>query len=217
MNKLFEAIDRLDIFTLNESFRDYDKQIYDLEDQIDELKNELVIYEPDEPEFTDINNKIDQLQQQIEEVKSKQQDDYRNEMKNLPPKSNKTDFPGFDITQADLLSRTDFIPGNKNRDYALDKGNYIDSYIAEITPEQYLELCSKYGWGKEMEYSLDNIWKHLPSSDVEYIDKMADAMKNGTIFRLPFIDIKDHSQEGRHRALAAIKAGIKTIPCLIIC
>lgn len=216
MNKLFEAIDKLNTFTLIESFREFDKQINDLEDQVYDLKDELVIYEPDEPEYTKINNQIDQLNKQINGLKAKQQDAYREEMKDLPPATSKTSFPGFDITQADSSFRTYFIPGNENREYVLNKGNYIDSYITEITPEQYLELCSKYGWRKEMEYSLDNIWSHLPDDDKEYVDKMAQAMKDGTIFRLPFIDIKDHSQEGRHRALAAMRAGIRTIPCLII-
>lgn len=218
MNKLYEIIDGVDLVTVTEAFRDYDDKINDIENQIWDLEDELKRYDSDldKEEFEEVSNKIKELEQQKSDLKDEQDKEYQKFIKTLPKETNKRDFVGFNIDETDPSYWSSFIPGSKDREYVMDKEGITLAYITEITPEQYLELCSGYGWSKVYKYSIENIMSRLPAGDEEYIDQMAEAMKNGVKFKLPFIDIKHHGQEGRHRALAAMKAGIKTIPCLIL-
>lgn len=105
--------------------------------------------------------------------------------------------------------------GNKDREYVMKKNGYTLAYIAEITPEEYLLLCGKYGWGN-IYTDIEEIKKQMSDRDWKNINEMAELMKQGHKFGLPYVDILRQGQEGRHRALAAEVAGIKTIPCLII-
>ncbi len=219
MKNLYNRLDKLienDTYII-ESFRSYDKDLDNIDDELYDLQDELEMLdsELDKDDYEEVLGKIEDLKSRREEIKAKQDEEYKDLIPTLPKETSKTDFPGFDITETDPPYWSQFIPGNKDRDYMMNKEGYDYAYIAELTPEQYLELCSLYGWGEEREYSLDSIRRGLVRDD-DYIGKMADAMKSGTKFKLPFVDIKKHGQEGRHRALAAIEAGIETIPCLIL-
>lgn len=219
MKNLYNGLDELveNHTYIIESFRSYDKELSDIEDKLYDLKDELEMLDPelDKEWYNETKSEIDLLQSKYNEVKSRQDKEYQELLPTLPKETTKTNFPGFDITETDPPYWSQFIPGNKDRDYMMNKDGYSLAYIAELTPEEYLELCSLYGWGEEREYSLDSIRRGLVR-DGDYISNMADSMKSGTRFKLPFIDIKKHGQEGRHRALAAIEAGIETIPCLIL-
>ena len=105
--------------------------------------------------------------------------------------------------------------GNKNRDYMMKKYGYTLAYIAEVTPDEYLLLCGKYAW-KNIFTSVEQIENDMRDYDWKNIHEMAELMKQGQKFGLPYVDVLNQGQEGRHRALAAKEAGIKTIPCLII-
>lgn len=203
---------------LLESYRDYTDDIDILEMDIEDLYDNLNYAKSydDEEEIEYYEEEIAKKEKELEELKAKWQKEYDDFKKTLPPETNKTDFPNFNLTETDPSFWESFIPGHKDRDYLMKKYGYTLAYIAEVTPEQYLQLCSKYGWNKEREYSLDNIIKGLPEKDTSYLDTMTKAMERGEKFDLPFIDVLKNSQEGRHRALAAMKAGIKTIPCLIL-
>lgn len=97
----------------------------------------------------------------------------------------------------------------------MNKYNYILAYIAEVTPDEYLLLCGKYAWRNQFT-SVEEITNQLSEKDWKDIHEMAELMKQGQKFGLPYVDILKCGQEGRHRALAAKEAGIKTIPCLIL-
>lgn len=84
----------------------------------------------------------------------------------------------------------------------------VEGHIEWMTASKYIDECSKIfngDAGKGVRGSSD-------------IDKYAKAMLNGDKFPLPYINYKSHSQEGRHRMLAAAKAfGENTeFPVLIV-
>lgn len=135
----------------------------------------------------------------------------------LPKPTNKTEFKGFDITK---VSNTDnsyklYQDILDNPDVAKNKG-FTAAYIAEITPQDYMNLCSLYiasstETNLELLSDLEGIQKHFAERAIE----IAEAMKKGEKVPLPLLDIKFKEQDGRHRAVAAYIDGIKTIPCLI--
>ena len=152
----------------------------------------------------------------------------------LPKPTNKTNFKGFTTDGAGNSESSDesyLLPNNPNRQYAINKGrrpnetatgsddedewwHYTDPYIAEITPQEYFDLCYKYIFHKTPP-SLDEALK-LPEIDENNVKEYAEAMQNGSKFLMPYLNFRTENQEGRHRALAAYLAGIETIPCEII-
>lgn len=150
----------------------------------------------------------------------------------LPPKTTKTSFDGFDMTGSgnnENSLESEMMEGNKYRDYQLNKGrypderagskdeddwwNYQDAYVAEITPQEYFDLCYRYVFNK----AIPNIeTDEIPGVSKKQAQEYAEMMKSGEKFLIPYINFRNENQEGRHRALAAYYAGYKTIPCLII-
>ena len=56
----------------------------------------------------------------------------------------------------------------------------------------------------------------LNSCDKQRVVEYAGLMARGEVFPLCWIDTKYHSQEGRHRSLAASALGVKKIPIVMI-
>ena len=216
--KLIEAYIRL-----NEAFRDYDDSIEDLEGELYDLIHsvdtnilwdEIYNYVCDEEVFyEDDIQRIKELQKQIKELKTKREQEYNNEIKDLPPRTTKTNFEGFDITETDPPFDAYMLEGSPDRDYYMRKYGYKDVYIAEMTPDEYLLLCGKYGW-KHRFTDVDTIY-NTSGTNKELVQEYAERMKNGEKAPMPVINVKNRGQEGRHRAFAAKIAGIKTIPVLI--
>lgn len=124
-----------------------------------------------------------------------------NEDYTLPPESNKKDFEGF------ILG---IEHNNEYKDlFDLDKG-----YISEMSPQDYLDYVSQ------------DIFKTSPILIDKYISKdketferchkIAEDMRNGNKYDIPFLDFKNRNQDGNHRAAAAYINGYKTIPVLIL-
>lgn len=211
---------------IEESFRDIDKDIEELENKLYDLISgvevynnidDILEYEFSEEEFygEDIL-RGQELQKQIKELYSKRQEEYNKEVSNLPKETNKTEFEGFDITDTDpRYPYIDMIKGSKDRDYCLKKYGYDDVYIAEMTPEEYLLLCGKYGW-KTTYTDVKSIYNDLSDRSKRLIHEYATMFKEGKKAPMPTLDIKRQGQEGRHRAFACIEAGIKTMPVLIL-
>ena len=152
----------------------------------------------------------------------------------LPKPTNKTNFKGFTTDGAGNKENSDgrdWWPNNPNRQYAINKGrypnevatgsddedewwHYTEPYIAEITPQEYFDLCYKYIFHKTPP-SLDEALK-LPEINESNVKEYAKAIQNGSKFLMPYLNFRTENQEGRHRALAAYLAGIETIPCEII-
>ena len=88
----------------------------------------------------------------------------------------------------------------KKEYYKFEKGK--DCKLTYMTGKEYLEKCAKDIFGTDYDSAVTNsIW-----ISQESVDAYAEAMKRGEVFPLCYLDYKSHSQEGRHRALAFIKA-----------
>lgn len=223
MNNMDRLVETL-IRSLYEGFRDLDVQLEDVKSDLYDLIDsydinydwdDVLNYEPNDNWYEDDIERLKELQNKLKELEDKQKEEYEKELKELPPPTNKTNFEGFDITKTDPSDKEDYLPNSKSRDYYMKKYGYTLAYITEITPEEYLLLCGKYGWKRQYN-SVQDIEKELTRQGKLDIYEYAKRMKKGEKAPMPYIDIKKQGQEGRHRAFAAIQAGIKTIPCLIL-
>ena len=168
----------------------------------------------DEEEFyEDDIMKVKDLQKEISNLKQKRENEYNQEIQELPPKTTKTNFECFDITKTDPPFDAYMLEGSPDRDYYMKKYGYKDVYIAEMTPDEYLLLCGKYGW-KNRFTDVDTIY-NTSGTNKELVQEYAERMKNGEKAPMPVINVKNMGQEGRHRAFAAKFIGLKTIPVLI--
>lgn len=86
--------------------------------------------------------------------------------------------------------------------------NGKNSFIAEMSPKEYLERCAFEIFDGTLESTINGVID-------EDAQKYAEKMKNGEKFDLPYLNYRDNSQEGRHRAVAAYLAGIEKMPVLI--
>lgn len=107
------------------------------------------------------------------------------------------DYEGFTLDKTSNSFGDEYLENGKGR-------------IVEMSPREYLERCAyEIFHNGTMESTMGAV-------DEKTTDKYAEQMKKGVKFDLPYLNYKDMGQEGRHRAVAAYKAGIETIPVLII-
>lgn len=88
---------------------------------------------------------------------------------------------------------------------ALEKG---DAIIVEMSPKEYLQRISYDIFKASLQQTLRGVL-------TDNVQKYARQMKQGVKFDLPWIDLKNSGQEGRHRALAAILNGYDKIPVAV--
>lgn len=83
-------------------------------------------------------------------------------------------------------------------DYMKKKYNRVGK-IETMTPQQYYEACSKM-----FHISVDFLKHQRESSPgLKYLEDMANIMKDGNSFYMPYIDPTSEFQEGLHRMYAA--------------
>lgn len=161
----------------------------------------------------DTMKQINELENQEEQLESKldklEQKEFERQGGNtykydLPDEFSGTSAKGFKLDTGDI--KQDFV---KNPEYAKSKG-YNGCYIAKMTPDEYMDRCSKQIFKEPIE----NVYSGM--EDKNNVKKYAELMKNGEKFDMPWIDVKTQNQEGRHRALAAKEIGIKEIPVLYL-
>ena len=94
---------------------------------------------------------------------------------------------------------------------ALESGK---ATMLAMSPSDYLALCSS----KVFEYSSIESAIGGGAVDPETVQKYAKMMRDGTKFYAPYVNLKrgQESQEGRHRALAAMLNGYDRIPVAVI-
>ena len=79
-----------------------------------------------------------------------------------------------------------------------------------MSPSEYLQRCAY------QVFEDATIESTLAAIDESNVKKYADMMKNGTKFDMPYLNFMSGQQEGRHRAAAAMQAGIAKIPVLVV-
>ena len=117
----------------------------------------------------------------------------------IVPFSNETSIPYFD----NMLDNPQYFKEEKG----------VDFVIVQMPPENYIRLLRQ---------SRPHINPTLLVNQ-SLVNEYADKMKSGTKFPMIYIEYEFREnktiyrgQEGRHRALAAQKAGVKSIPVLIV-
>lgn len=122
----------------------------------------------------------------------------------LPNKAELKEYEGFKLDTREY--HQDYF---ENPEYARSKG-YKEVYIAEMSPDEYMERCAR-----EIFSEVPSVMeRHIPHR--EDIQRYADMMGEGIKFDMPYLDVKNRAQEGRHRALAAKERGIRKIPVLYL-
>jgi hypothetical protein len=103
----------------------------------------------------------------------------------------------------------DNLMAGKTDNIAIDYKN-MDFEVENMTPEDYLIRCAKQQ-GTTYEQQLSYIRK-------DKVEELKKLIGNGVKLYMPYINnVKGEvSQEGRHRAKAAMEMGIDTIPVLVI-
>ena len=170
------------------------------------------LYKPDEEsnnyyeELSKIADEKSKVYKQIEKMK---EEEFNNQggnsfLGNPPKKATKETYEGFTLDTNEY--HQDYL---EDPDYAKSKG-YHGAYISEMSPDEYMERCSKEVFENPIEDTYDGMDRK------DDTNKYADMMKSGTKFDMPYLDVLNKGQEGRHRALAAKQNGIKTIPVLYL-
>ena len=119
-------------------------------------------------------------------------------------KAYKGEYAGFDMGKYTNSYQSDVLEGKI-------KGK--TATIVEMSPDEYIERTYRQIFKKPTEKG--EAFSRIPDTKAD-VEKYAEAMRNGEQFPLPYLDYSAAQQEGRHRALAAKKAGIDKIPVVII-
>lgn len=105
-NKLKENLN-----TLLEDFRDYNNDIWELEDKLDTINDNLENeWQWEEDEIEEFKQEKAELEEQLNELKSKQRAEYEKELADLPPETDKRDFEGFRTDETDPRFWSYYIP-----------------------------------------------------------------------------------------------------------
>ncbi len=112
----------------------------------------------------------------------------------------------FYITTTDMPHYDQLLDPTKAEYFAKEKGE--KGTIIWVTPDEAL--------AKGAEIHGVSIEEELRIVSEEAISKYTEMMKQGEKFPLPVLDYKRKDQEGRHRILAAKKAGETRIPVLVV-
>ena len=136
----------------------------------------------------------------LREIKKKEHDKQVKGVHFQPPAdASSDDYEGFTTKTTGTSAYDDYINGERN-----------GGRIAEMSPAEYLKRCAY------QVFEDATIESTLAAIDESNVKKYADMMKNGTKFDMPYLNFMSGQQEGRHRAAAAMQAGIDKIPVLVV-
>lgn len=134
-------------------------------------------------------------------------DDEKDELKKPV---NEAVSPSSEVIRTDKtgMSYYDDFLNVKDHDYKrLAKG--LQGEIVYMTPQEYIRRL-----GTDIFHcSYERVMRGVDHDNVQNI---MDKMSSGTKYNLPILDLANETQEGRHRALAADKLGVKKIPVLVV-
>lgn len=167
-------------------YTDKGKKIKEEYDRVSKEANEA------EKAWHDANKDIDRIRQR----ERKKQLQKWNESEHPIEKAKSDDYAGFDL--------------NPDVPYIRDELESGRAQMSEMSPKEYLERCAFQVFEKStFESSM------LPV-DMKLVQKYAKKMRDGEKFAVPYLNLRDRGQEGRHRAVAAYLNGYDKIPVVVI-
>ena len=201
------VVDELGLEDDFNSIQEAEKQMY--RDMYSETLDEVdEILDDDNIDYKKIEKLEKELDKHRTTIRKIQKQEFKKQFENkdvsLGKETSKQEFEGFE-TKTTIPHYDEMLLDNED---AKSKG-YSYVKVVEMTPLEYLNACSKYAWETPVQDGID-------FAEQDKISRYAEDMKKGDKFPMPVLDLKDHTQEGRHRALTAQKNGIKTIPVLIV-
>ena len=168
---------------------EYSERAPELESQIDEIAKQVIALEK-QRDLLDEDRDYTKAQERLKQLETYEQT-------GLVP-ATRDDYFGFDITKGGM--RGD-----------LERGK---ARLVEMSPEEYIRRCA-YEIFKNNEPSPATLESVLSSREQASIDEYAQRMLAGEKAPTPYLNYETSNQEGLHRALAAMKAGIDVIPVMV--
>jgi hypothetical protein len=126
---------------------------------------------------------------------------------------------GLSMEMRDVESEEDYGPFEPSTGIALydgDNSKYAHTDIVMDT-DDFSNLQAQI----HEEYSDVDRVRHFGSAEAERVEEYAESMESGEKFPMPHIVMNDegqvvNEQEGRHRALAALEAGVQELPVRVV-
>lgn len=168
---------------------EYSDRAPELERQIADINKQIRELEKSRDLLIEDRDYID-AQERIKQIESYKQT-------GLVP-ATRNDYVGFDITK-----------GGMSGD--LERGK---ARLVEMSPEEYIRRCA-YEIFKNNEPNPTTLESVLSTREQASIDEYAQRMLAGEKAPTPYLNYNTSNQEGLHRALAAMKAGIDVIPVMV--
>ena len=151
-------------------------------------------------ESMDYSHEMTEAGDRLREIKQKEHDKQMESVHLGRPKDATSDnYEGFNTKTTGTSYYDDYLNGEK-----------MGGRIAEMSPKEYLQRCAY------QIFDSATIESTIAALDENNVKKYAEQMKSGTKFDMPYLNFMSGQQEGRHRAAAAMQAGIKKIPVLVV-
>ena len=152
------------------------------------------------------------IERRVEDLRTSVNAYERNATKN---RQRLTDVPSKPFTGESKFFKTttgipyydDFLTP-KGADYML-KAKGLRAKVVSMSPQEYIQRVADQVFHSNYE-------RQLISVERKNIVKYANQMKKGSKAPMPYLNLADEGQEGRHRAFAAMLAGAEEIPVLVV-
>jgi 8-oxo-dGTP pyrophosphatase MutT (NUDIX family) len=150
-------------------------------------------------EWSAADHELTEAGDRLRDIKKKAHDEQIKSVSfDKPVKASSDDYEGF-TTKTTGTGYDEYLNGKQN-----------GGYVAEMSPAEYLQRCAY------QVFENATIESTLAAINEKNVDEYAKKMESGEKFDMPYLNLEKSEQEGRHRAAAAMKAGIEKIPVLVV-
>lgn len=150
-------------------------------------------------EWSAADHELTEAGDRLRDIKKKAHDEQiKSVYFDKPVKASSDDYEGF-TTKTTGTGYDEYLNGKQN-----------GGYVAEMSPAEYLQRCAY------QVFENATIESTLAAINEKNVDEYAKKMESGEKFDMPYLNLEKSEQEGRHRAAAAMKAGIEKIPVLVV-